>query len=151
MGNITLKKATIHDKSLIVHFDYCLDELEHVELNREEKISKSILNNECYIILYDSVVVGFVIFDYRFFDLGWIELIIIDEKHRGHGIGSEAINIICRSCKTSKIFTSTNQSNTPMKKALSKAGFSFAGEIHGLDEGDPEHFYFKVLDYPVNE
>lgn len=30
-----------------------------------------------------------------------------------------------------------------MKRTLEKAEFSFAGEIKGLDEGDPELFYFK--------
>ncbi len=33
-----------------------------------------------------------------------------------------------------------------MQKALNKAGFSFAGKIEGLDEGDPELFYFKTTD-----
>lgn len=28
---------------------------------------------------------------------------------------------------------------------LSKVGFSFAGKIDGLDEGDPELFYYKKL------
>ena len=33
-----------------------------------------------------------------------------------------------------------------MQKALKKAGFVFAGEVKGLDEGDPELFYYKKLD-----
>ena len=33
-----------------------------------------------------------------------------------------------------------------MQKALMKAGFSFAGKLIGLDEGDPELFYFKTTD-----
>ncbi len=145
MGNIKLKAATIKDKPLLVHMDYSLNKIEHIALKREEKITKSILNNECFIILSDTSKVGFILFDYRFFDNGWIELIIIDEKHQGHGIGSAAIKMIGRLCKTTKIFTSTNQSNEIMQKALNKAGFTFAGKIHGLDEGDPELFYFKNL------
>lgn len=30
-----------------------------------------------------------------------------------------------------------------MQKALSKGGFSFSGKLIGLDEGDPELFYYK--------
>jgi len=30
-----------------------------------------------------------------------------------------------------------------MQKALTKVGFSFAGKIDGLDDGDPELFYYK--------
>ena len=146
METISLKKATIKDKALVVDFDYSLDPVEHIELKREEKITKAILDKECFIILADNRAVGFVIFDYRFFDQGWIELIIVAEKYRGKGIGGQAIDLICKQSKTNKVFTSTNSSNTQMQKALSKVGFSFAGTINGLDEGDPELFYFKTID-----
>lgn len=32
-----------------------------------------------------------------------------------------------------------------MKKALEKNGFTYAGTIDGLDEGDPELFYFREV------
>lgn len=146
MSIISLKKATPDDKALVVYFDYRLDKIEHVELKREEKIAKSILNEECFLILEDNKPVGFVIFDYRFFDLGWIELIVLDEKYRGKGIGGQAINLICNQSRTNKIFTSTNSSNKQMQRTLDKAGFSFSGELKGLDEGNPEFFYFKTRD-----
>lgn len=143
MKNISLRKATIKDKTNVVDFDYSLDKVEHIKLKREEKITKAILNNECFIIQVDEKVVGFVMFDYRFFDQGWIELIIIAEEYRGKGIGVQTFNLVCKQCKTDKVFTSTNSSNIPMQKTLTKAGFSFAGEINGLDDGDPELFYYK--------
>ncbi|MEM9829155.1 MAG: GNAT family N-acetyltransferase [Bacteroidota bacterium] len=145
METISLRKATIKDKALVVDFDYNLDKVEHIELKREEKIAKAIMDEECFIILADNRAVGFVLFDYRFFDLGWIELIIVEEKYRGKGIGGQAIDLICRQSKTNKVFTSTNSSNTQMQKALNKIGFSFAGKINGLDEGDPELFYYKKM------
>jgi RimJ/RimL family protein N-acetyltransferase len=143
MENISLRKATIKDKAIVVDFDYSLDKVEHIKLNREEKITKAILGEECFIILADNREVGFVIFDYRFFDQGWIELIILDEEYRGKGIGGKTFDLICKQCKTNKVFTSTNSSNTQMQKALTKAGFSFAGKLNGLDDGDPELFYYK--------
>ncbi|MGB0376765.1 MAG: GNAT family N-acetyltransferase [Flavobacteriaceae bacterium] len=146
MENISLRKATIKDKVLVVDFDYNLDKVEHIELNREKKITKAISDEECFIILAGNRAVGFLIFDYRFFDQGWIELIIVEEKYRVKGIGGQAINLICRQSKTNKVFTSTNSSNTQMQKVLNKVGFSFAGKINGLDEGDPELFYFKTTD-----
>jgi RimJ/RimL family protein N-acetyltransferase len=72
-------------------------------------------------------------------------LIIIDKEYRGKGIGVKAFDLICEQCKSDKVFTSTNRSNTPMQRALAKANFTFAGEINGLDEGDPELFYFRKL------
>jgi hypothetical protein len=38
-----------------------------------------------------------------------------------------------------------------MQRALKKADFTFAGELKGLDEGDPELFYFKKLDKTRND
>ena len=142
---VDLRKATVKDKAFAVELDYRLDNVEHIELRREEKISKAISDEQCFVILADDQAVGFVLFDYRFFDQGWIELMVIDEKHRGKGIGTQAIDLVCRQCKAPKIFTSTNSSNLPMQKALKKAGFSFSGQLVGLDEGDPELFYYKMV------
>jgi RimJ/RimL family protein N-acetyltransferase len=146
METIRLRKATLKDKAVAIGFDYSLNQVEHIELKRADKITKAIMDEECFIILADNRAVGFILFDYRFFDQGWIELIIIDEEFRGKGIGGQAIDLICNQSKTNKVFTSTNSSNTQMQKALTKVGFSFAGEINGLDEGDPELFYFKTTD-----
>jgi len=145
METISLRKATIEDKTFIVDLDYRLDKVGHTKLKREEKLSKAILDEECFLILTNNRAVGFVLFDYRFFDQGWIELIIIEEKYRGKGIGGKVFDLICKQCNTSKVFTSTNSSNVPMQQALTKAGFSFAGEIVGLDDGDPELFYYKKI------
>ncbi|UOY05418.1 GNAT family N-acetyltransferase [Muricauda sp. SCSIO 64092] len=147
METISLRKATIKDRALVIDFDYNLDKVEHIQLKRAEKITKAIIDKECFIILADNSVIGFVIFDYRFFGLGWIELIIVGEKHRGKGIGGQAIDLICQQSKTDKVFTSTNSSNIQMQKALGKVGFSFAGEVNGLDEGDPELFYYKEINH----
>jgi RimJ/RimL family protein N-acetyltransferase len=143
MENISLRKAKSDDRSVVVDFDYTLDKDEHIKLNRVEKITKAISNDECFLILVDNKEVGFVIFDYRFFDQGWIELIIINEKYRGKGVGGIVFDLLCEQCKSDKVFTSTNRSNTQMQRALTKADFTYAGEINGLDEGDPEWFYFK--------
>lgn len=145
MKNIRLRKATIEDRAIVVDFDYSFDKEEHIKLNREEKIIKAISNEECFLILVDTQEVGFVIFDYLFFDQGWIELIIIDEKYRGKGIGGKTFDPICEKCNNDKVFTSTNSSNTQMQRALTKADFTFAGELKGLDDGDTELFYYKKV------
>lgn len=138
-----LKKASISDKDLISDFSLRLNKKEHIDLKRDEKITKAIMNQECFLILTDNLGVGFAIFDYSFFDLGWIELLIIDERYRGKGIGTQVIKLLCVQSKTSKVFTSTNKSNQAMQAVLKKCNFNFAGEIIGLDDGDPELFYYK--------
>ena len=145
MNLIKIRQAGINDKATAVDLDYRLDKDEHIKLKREEKITKAILDGECFIISADDKEVGFMIFDYRFFNQGWIELIIIDEKYRGKGIVTKVFDIICDQCKSDKVFTSTNRSNSQMQRALKKAEFTFAGELKGLDEGDPELFYYKKV------
>ena len=145
MEKVSLRLATKKDKSLAIAFDYALDKDEHIKLKREEKITKAISDKECFIVLAGSREVGFIIFDYRFFEQGWIELIIIDEKYRGKGIGGQVFNLICKLCKADKVFTSTNTSNISMQKALTKVGFIFAGKIDGLDDDDPELFYYRQM------
>lgn len=146
MEQVSLKLATKKDASIILAFDYAHSLKEHFEFKREEKINKAISKDECFIILEDERAVGFLLFDYRFFDQGWIDLIVIDEKFRGFEIGGRAITLICNQSKTNKVFTSTNRSNFPMQKALTKVGFTHAGKVEGLDEGDPELFYYKEVE-----
>ncbi len=145
MENIRLRKATSKDRAIVADFDYSLDKDEHIKLHRIEKITKAISNEECFLILIDKQEVGFVIFDYRFFDQGRIELIIIDEKYRRKGVGGKTFDIIREQSKSDKVFTSTNNSTTQMQRALTKANFTFAGKLYGLDEGDPEVFYYKNI------
>ena len=138
MEKVSLRLATENDRSLLVTFDdYCL--------KAEGKIVKAISDGECFTVLANGRAVGFVIFDYRFFDRGWIELLILGENDRGKGIGGQVFDLLCKQCRTDKLFTSTNRSNLPIQRALTKAGFTFAGEIDGLDEGDPELFYYKEI------
>lgn len=144
MENIRLRKATSKDRAIVVDFAYSLDMDEYIKLKREEKITKAIFNDGCFLVLADNREVGFVFFDYCFFDQGWIELIILGEEYRGKGIAGKVFDLICKQCKSDKVFTSTNRSNTQMQKALTKANFSFAGELNGLDDGDPELFYYRL-------
>lgn len=145
MATIGLKKATSMDKATVIAFDRRLDKNESIKRNREEKISKAISNQECFIILADKKEVGFMIFDYRFFDQGWIELMVIDEEYRGKGIARSAFDLIAEHCTSEKLFTSTNRSNIHMQKALAKAQFTFAGVLEGLDDGDPELFFYRRI------
>jgi RimJ/RimL family protein N-acetyltransferase len=145
MENIGLRLATVRDELFVISMFADVDYDSGSRFSRAEKITKAIAREECFLIVADNREVGFLLFDYRFFDRGWIELIIIDEKYRGKRIGVRAMELICQQCKTDKVFTSTNTSNMPMQRALAKAGFTFAGEVDGLDEGDPELFYYKKI------
>jgi len=112
-------------------------------LHRTEKISAAINQGECYVVKESNTIIGFAIMSYRFFDFGFVDLLIVEEEHRRHGIGVALLDYLFRQCKTEKLFTSTNESNTPMRKLLAKAGFIPCGQIDALDDGDPELFFVK--------
>ena len=141
---VSLKKATLQDSALAIAFGRAIDKEAHAQSRQEEKITKAVSDGDCFLIFNDNTAVGIAIFDYRFFDQGWIELIVIDDEKRGEGIGPQAMDRISSQCTTDKLFTSTNSSNFRMQKALAKAGFSISGIVHGLDDGDPELFYCKT-------
>ena len=136
MPEMLLKLADASDRQLALDID---------DMKREKKIEKAIANKECYLITKDDILIGFVICNYNFFDLWFIDLLIIRVEYRGKGYGYQALSEICKLCSTKKIFTSTNESNDHMRELLKKSDFAFAGQLNGLDEGDPELFYYKVL------
>jgi len=151
MEKISLRLATKNDSSVVVAIDYALNKEEHIKLKREEKIIKAISDKECFVVLANNTTIGFVIFNYSFFDQGWIDLIILEKKYRNKGIGKKVFELICKDSQTNKVFTSTNNSNIQMQKSLTNAGFTFAGKLNGLDDGDPELFYYKKREKNVEQ
>lgn len=132
-GN-NIKLATDSDLQYILNID---------PFRRIDIIHHAIERGDCYIAVYDSIIKGFAIINYTFFDNAFIELLMVVEKYRRSGIGSALLNYLFAECKTQKLFTSTNKSNDLMRKLLGKAGFTFCGEIDALDEGDPEMFFVR--------
>lgn len=62
---------------------------------------------------------------------------------RGQGIGSTLLAALQQQCRTEKLFTSVNASNTGMQALLLRQGFVLSGQVDNLDDGDPELFYFR--------
>jgi ribosomal protein S18 acetylase RimI-like enzyme len=78
-----------------------------------------------------------------FFGYPFVELLVVSEAYRRRGIGLALMEYLYENCKADRLFTSTNESNTPMRKLLDKAGFTQCGYCNALDEGDPELFYVR--------
>jgi ribosomal protein S18 acetylase RimI-like enzyme len=87
-------------------------------------------------------IVGFCCLDDRyFFEKVFISLLIVDAGARRRGMGQELLE--AAAFEHPEIWTSTNRSNAAMRGLLAKTGWTFCGEIAGLDAGDPEMFYKK--------
>jgi ribosomal protein S18 acetylase RimI-like enzyme len=114
-------------------------------LGRRPFIERAIAANECYVAVEGGAVVGYAVFDRSFFEQPFVSLLHVDESQRRRGVGAELIRHIESICTGEKLFTSTNESNTPMQHLCEKLGFVRSGRIENLDEGDPEIVYFKRL------
>ena len=137
-SSVTFRMAETADLDRIMQID---------NLKRLEHINKAVCHGECYVAEENTKIIGFAILGYKFFEYGFIELLIIAEMRRRQGIGGKFIEYLYGQCVTEKLFTSTNESNTPMRGLLCKTGFVPCGQIDALDEGDPELFFVRKKSY----
>jgi ribosomal protein S18 acetylase RimI-like enzyme len=89
-------------------------------------------------------VVAFGVMRPIFFLEPFVELIMVDPAHRRRGIARALLAYVDSQHNRPKLWISTNRSNTLMQGLLASEGFTYAGEVEGLDEGDPELFYYRL-------
>jgi GNAT superfamily N-acetyltransferase len=96
----------------------------------------------CFLTEKDGKIMGYGVLNYHFFGCGFIEMLMVGEHYRRHGIGLALLNGLKSKCLHPKLFTSTNRSNLPMQRLLRTSGFIESGQIENLDEDDPELVFF---------
>lgn len=99
-----------------------------------------------WLALSDDAPVGYAIVTRRFFGFPFVDLLVVDETRRRGGVGTALMAQAERAHDRDRIFTSTNESNTPMRALLDKAGWRPAGVVHYLDPGDPELMFVRLRD-----
>ena len=122
-----------------------LDPLAEEDPARAQFIRRSLLAAYCPVALSRGRIVAYGVLDYTFFDRPYISMLYVEPGLRGRGIGSALMAAMEASCKRRKVFTSTNESNTPMQALLARLGYERSGIVENLDEGDPELIYVKKL------
>ena len=90
----------------------------------------------------DAGILAFALVTDHFYGRPFIDLVIVREQSRRTGVGRALVSSIVREHRGARVFTSTNESNTPMRRLLEIMGFTAAGVIHGLDPGDPELVFY---------
>jgi GNAT superfamily N-acetyltransferase len=89
-------------------------------------------------------VVGFVgVRPGHFYRRDFIDLLFVAARRRRDGVGRALMQAALRGASTSRVFTSTNESNTPMRELLHAERWTHSGVLTGLDEGDPELVFFR--------
>lgn len=138
---ITFRQGALGDLSAIIAFDHVAKANE----DRRKLIENGLSDSEISVALVDGTPKAYVLFNCRFFGHPFIELLYVASESRRSGIGSRLIEHVQRHARGAKLFTSTNQSNEPMRAVLRRLGFQESGIIHNLDPGDPELVFFKPL------
>lgn len=112
---------------------------------RAEFLRSSLTLGQCQVHVADGAVTGFVIVrPADFFGRDFIELLVVDPALRRSGIGRALLRHALAIAGTSRVFTSTNSSNQPMRSLLEAEDWSFSGQLDGLDEDDPELVFYKA-------
>ncbi len=89
-----------------------------------------------------GAVLGYAVLDRSFFGRPFVRMVFVRTEYRRQGVGNALLTAAVAESAAERTFTSTNLSNTPMQRALKALGWQACGMLHGLDEGDPEIFYF---------
>ena len=117
----------------------------HAQPPRAEYLTEAVRKRQCHLAREGWNVLGFAVLTQAFFAQYFIELLIVHPDQRRKGVATALMQHIERIVPTEKLFTSTNQSNAPMRALCESRGFVQSGWIDNLDDGDPEIVYFKRL------
>ncbi len=112
---------------------------------RREFLERAAAAGECWLAREGADIVGFAVFDRSLYDQPFVSLLYVVPEQRRNGIATDLMRHVESICPGRKLFTSTNESNTPMQRLCERLGYVRSGWIENLDEGDPEIIYFKRL------
>jgi ribosomal protein S18 acetylase RimI-like enzyme len=110
---------------------------------RDQAIRDWLRDDAIFVAESGGRVVAFGVMRPIFFLEPFVELIVVDQANRRRGIARALLAYLDSQHNRPKLWISTNRSNTPMQGLLASEGFTYAGEVEGLDEGDPELFYYR--------
>jgi len=112
------------------------------DTQRIEFLHDAVRSGRCLIAESDTII-GFVVgTPGRFFGHDFIDLVVVHEAFRRRGVGRVLLRAAAERANTTRVFSSTNASNESMRSMFMAEGWTLSGQLHGLDEGDPEFVYF---------
>ena len=135
-----IRRADQMDRDAIVAIDDIATAGNH---DRRVLLEAALESGHCLVLDAGNGIEGFVVtVPKAFFGRDFVELLIVDRARRRLGVGRRLLQAAVRFASTSRVFTSTNHSNSSMRALLDREGWSVSGELGGLDDGDPEIVYF---------
>lgn len=136
-----IRDATAADRDPILAFD----SLAASDPGRARFLDRVLRSETCIVAERRGRVVGYAVLEYSFYENGFISMLYVAEPERRRGVGRALMEALAARCRTPKLFTSTNESNGPMRELVARLGYIPSGVIQNLDPGDPELVYFLDL------
>jgi len=140
-----IRKADAEDLPEIIK----LDAVAGACSDRFALLRDAIATGECILAVHGKSVLGYLVLNHSFYEHSFIALLYVSTASRRQGIGSSLLRAAEATCRTAKLFTSTNQSNHAMLALLKASGWQPSGVIHNLDPGDPELVYVRLREGAV--
>ena len=110
---------------------------------RREEIRALVRERASLVAVERGQIVGFLgIRPGHFYHRDFVDLLFVAPPWRRRGLARLLMRAALGHASTSRVFTSTNQSNAPMRELLRSEGWTASGVLSGLDDGDPEHVFF---------
>ena len=137
-----IRVATTADIAALV----ALDAIACHDAPRREAIAEWVARGECQVAVgNDEAPAGYVALTRSFFRSPFIEMLQVKRSERRRGVARALMqHCIATTPGHAKLWTSTNQSNTPMQTLLPQLGFVPCGMFEHLDPGDPELIYVRL-------
>lgn len=141
---IAVREAQAPDLPDLLRIDALADR-EHAE--RIDYLRRAVEQEVCLLATDGTAARGFVVLRQRhFFGRDFIDLLIVAQGHRRRGLGRLLMRSATEVATTPVVFTSTNESNEPVRALLASQHWTFSGKLDGLDRGEPELVYYLQLD-----
>jgi GNAT superfamily N-acetyltransferase len=115
------------------------------DLARRDILDSAIAARMCWICERGTKAAGYGILSRKFFARDFVELLYVAEDERRKGVARTILQAMEDTVVADRVFTSTNESNGPMRALLERCGYKPSGKIDNLDPGDPELVYVKFL------
>lgn len=138
-STIKLRPASLQDYAAME----TVDPLLATGKDRGRVVRELMALGESWVAEADGVVTGFAIASHHFFARPFVDLLVVADDRRRLGIGTALMGACEAAHDDDRMFTSTNESNAPMRALLAQAGWQVSGVVENLDPGDPELVFVK--------